>query len=78
MCITGHNYKNIFRDLKNLNIGDTFYIVGKDGRKITYQIYDAISKVSPKDMSHIKQNDDGIRKVTLITCDPRSSYKIYC
>ncbi len=76
-CITGHNYTNVFGKLRTLQIGDTFYIVSKDGRKITYTIQELIPKVSITDMSHIEQNNDGIRKVTLITCDPRECYKVY-
>ena len=57
--------------------GDTFYIVGRDGRKVTYEIKEMISGVAPTDMSHTNQNTDGVRKVTLITCDPRRTHKIF-
>ncbi len=70
MSITGHNYKGIFADLRNLEIGDTFYIVSKDGRKVTYTVTEKISKVAPNDMSHIEQDGYDKRKVTIITCDP--------
>ena len=77
-CISGHDYKNTFGRLKELVIGDTFYLVGKDGRKITYQINTIIPAKNPYDMSHIQQNSDGTRKVTLITCDQGRPLKICC
>ena len=73
VCITGHNYKskkNLFGKLRELTEGDTFYLIDMSGRKITYEVKQMISKVSTTDMSHIEQDNDGIRKVTLITCDP--------
>lgn len=79
-CITGHNYRsrpNLFAKLRDLSIGDTFYIVSIDGRKITYEVKDMISGVDPDDTSCIEQDNDGKRKVTLITCDPRRNHKIY-
>lgn len=77
LCITGHNYKGIFQNLRKMAVGDTFYLVSKDGRKITYQIQETLSGVNQYDMSHIEQNDDGIRRVTIITCDPRGLYEVY-
>ena len=67
-CITGHNYKKVFGPLYNLHVGDTFYLVGKDGRKVTYEITEILPSVKADDMSHIEQNTDNKRKVTLITC----------
>lgn len=78
--ITGHNYtsrKNLFGRLKELSIGDTFYIVSIDGRKITYEVKNMVSGVDPNDTSCIEQDNDGKRKVTLITCDKRRSHKTY-
>jgi sortase A len=67
LCIEGHNYKGIFQDLKDLKIGDKFTLIGKDGRKVNYQIYE-IHTTEPTDVSDIEQNTDGKREVTLITC----------
>ncbi len=67
-CITGHNYKKVFGPLYNLKVGDTFYLVGRDGRKVTYEITEILPSVKANDMSHIEQNTDDKRKVTLITC----------
>jgi len=71
-AITGHNYENIFQRLKDLEIGDEFYLVGTDGRKVTYTIYDKYS-IHPKDSLEeeecLNQNTNGKREVTLITCN---------
>ena len=71
-CISGHNYKNLFGKLRtDIEVGDTFSLIRKeDGLKIDYEIFDIIDKVNPYDMQYIEQEDDGIRKATLITCDP--------
>lgn len=77
-CITGHDFKKVFGRLKELELGDTFYLVGKDGRKVTYEVKEKLPKVKADDMSHIEQNEDGTRKVTLITCDQRRAHKVPC
>ena len=77
LCLSGHNYQKVFGKLKQLEIGDNLYIISKDGRKIDYKVTEMLGLVNPYDMDHIKQNDDGVRKVTLITCEPRRSYKVY-
>ena len=61
-CISGHDYKNTFGRLKELDIGDSFFLVGKDGRKITYVINTLIPQKNPYDMSHIQQNNDRYKK----------------
>lgn len=68
-CITGHNYKGIFKRLKELEKGDEFYLIGKDGRKVTYVIYDKFS-INPENEECLSQQTNGKREVTLITCDP--------
>lgn len=68
-CITGHNYKNIFKRLRELKVGDEFYLVGKDGRKVTYVIYH-IETIDPVNEECLEQNTNGKREVTLITCSP--------
>ncbi len=77
LSLAGHDYPKIFGKLKQLKKGDTFYIISKDGRKVDYTVKETLSNVNPYDMSHIDQNYDGIMKVTLITCEPRRSYKIF-
>ena len=71
ICISGHNYENLFGRLKTLQAGDTFNLIRKeDGLKIEYEIKEIINKVNPYDMQYTKQEKDGIRRATLITCDP--------
>lgn len=67
--IIGHNYSGIFKDLKELVLGDTFTLTSKDGRICTYVIYD-IFIVEPNDVSCIEDSLNGEREVTLITCTP--------
>ena len=57
MCVAGHNFKNknMFRNLKNLKIGDTFTISDNDIGKIEYKIYD-IYRVKPEDVSCLSQD----------------------
>lgn len=69
-CITGHNYKDIFAYLGNLELGDTFYIVDKaNSEKVTYKIYDKYT-VNPTELDCLDQETEGKREVTLITCNP--------
>ena len=77
ICIEGHNYRKVFTRLTEMEIGDTFYIVGRDGRKVTYEIKEMIHNVEPNDMSHTSQETGNIRKVTLITCDPRRTHEVF-
>ena len=77
LCIEGHNYRKVFTKLTEMEIGDTFYIVGKDGRKVTYEIKELVHNVAPTDMSHTAQDTNNIRKVTLITCDPRRTHEVF-
>lgn len=69
-CITGHNYKDTFAKLDNLEINDTFYIVNKENeQKVTYKIYDKYT-VNPTELDCLDQNTDNKREVTIITCNP--------
>ena len=65
--IIGHNYYGHFRDLKDLEVGDTFTLTDKKGRICTYVIYDTFI-VEPDDVSCIEDTLIGQREVTLITC----------
>lgn len=70
--IMGHNYPKIFKRLNELNIGDEFYLIGKDGRKVTYVVYEKYSMdpQSEEDEARlINQKTNGKRIVTLITCN---------
>ena len=68
-CIVGHNYEkeNMFSDLKELEVGEEFYLLDNKNGKYTYVISN-IYKVNYKNLEPINQNTDGKRVVTLITC----------
>lgn len=68
-CITGHNYNGIFKELKSLQKGDEFYLIGADGRKVSYVVYDIFS-IDPVNEDCLNQDTNGKREVTLITCNP--------
>lgn len=76
-CIAGHNFqnKNMFHDLKKLNIGDTLSISDNKIGKVNYEIYD-IYKVEPDDVSCLSQETNGKKEVTLITCTSDSEKRI--
>lgn len=76
-CIAGHNFKNknMFRNLKKLNIGDKFTISDNIIGKVEYQIFD-IYTVLPKDTSCLEPVTIEEREVTLITCTSDSKKRI--
>ncbi len=75
-CIAGHNFvnKNMFRNLKNLEIGDGIFILDNKIGKVEYEVYD-VYKVVPEDVSCLSQ-DTSNREITLITCTSNSSKRI--
>ena len=76
-CITGHNARGLFNNLKKLEIGDTFYIIDKENSaKVTYKIYEK-KTISPTDLSCLNQDTNNKREVTLITCNTRRIDKTY-
>lgn len=76
-CIAGHNFKNknMFHDLKELNIGDNLFIIDNNVGRVEYEIYN-IYKVSPEDVSCLSQETEGKKQVTLITCTNDSKERI--
>lgn len=76
-CIAGHNFqnKNMFRNLKNLEIGNNIIISDNTIGKINYEIYN-IYTVYPSDVSCLSQETNGKREVTLITCTSDSKERI--
>ena len=76
-CIAGHNFKNknMFHDLKELNIGDNLFIIDNKVGREEYEIYN-IYKVSPEDVSCLSQETEGKKQVTLITCTNDSKERI--
>lgn len=70
LCIAGHNAprnRNMFYHLKELEIGNKLTISDNTIGKVEYEIYD-IYNSSPEDVSCLKQNTNGEKEVTLITC----------
>jgi len=69
LCIAGHNFKNknMFHNLKELEIGDEFKVKDNKVGIVNYEIYN-IYTVVPEDVSCLSQNTNGEREVTLITC----------
>ena len=76
-CIAGHNLKNknMFHDLKELNIGDNLFIIDNNVGRVEYEIYN-IYKVSPEDVSCLSQETEEKKQVTLITCTNDSKERI--
>ena len=76
-CVAGHNFinKNMFRNLKKLNIGDKLMLTDNTIGKIEYEIFD-IYTVVPEDTSCLFPIIDGKREITLITCTNDSTKRI--
>ncbi|MCI8654904.1 MAG: sortase [Clostridia bacterium] len=76
-CVAGHNYKNknMFQNLKELEIGDRFYISDNTVGKVEYEVYD-IYIVEPEDISCLSQETNNKREVTLITCTNDTTKRI--
>ena len=68
-CIAGHNYEqeNMFNHLIDLEKGDELYLSDNKNGKITYSIYD-IYRVKPQNTAPVRQETNGNKIVTLITC----------
>lgn len=76
-CIAGHNFKNknMFHNLKKLEIGDVFTIKDNKIGVVNYEIYN-IYTVVPENVSCLSQNTNGEKEVTLITCTNDSKKRI--
>lgn len=76
-CVAGHNFqnKNMFHNLKNVNVNDRLFISDNNIGKVEYEIFD-VYKVFPKDVSCLSQNTNNFREVTLITCTNDSEMRI--
>lgn len=76
-CIAGHNFKNknMFHNLKKLEIGDVFAIKDNKIGIVNYEIYN-IYTVVPENVSCLSQNTNGEKEVTLITCTNDSKKRI--
>ena len=76
-CVAGHNFKNknMFRNLKKLEIGNKLFILDNAIGKVEYEVYD-LYKVLPEDVSCLSQETNGKKEVTLITCTSDSKERI--
>lgn len=76
-CVVGHNFvrKNMFHNLKDLEVGDRFWVLDNNIGKVEYEIY-KIYKVIPKDISPLEQELTNQKEVTLITCTSDSKERI--
>lgn len=70
LCIAGHNYVDykFFSRLNELNINDKIKIFDLNGNSIEYKIFD-IFETLPTDTSCTSQNTNGLRIITLVTCN---------
>ena len=75
-CIAGHNSKrkNMFTDIKQLEIGDEIILTSQEKGSLIYEVYDKY-KVKPEDTSCLSQETDDIEQ-TLISCTNNSSKRI--
>lgn len=76
-CVAGHNApnKNMFRNLRNLEIGDNLWVSDNEVGKVEYEIYD-IYTVYPEDVKCLSQETEGRREITLITCTNDSQKRV--
>lgn len=76
-CVAGHNFqnRNMFHNLRNLEIGNQLSISDSSIGKVEYEIYD-IYMVEPEDVGCLSQKTNGKREVTLITCTTDSEKRI--
>ncbi len=76
-CVAGHNAqnKNMFHNLRNLEIKDGLWVIDKEIGRIEYEIYD-IYTVKPEDVKCLSQETEGRREITLITCTNDSKKRI--
>lgn len=73
-CIAGHNYDEIFGNLKDLEIGDEFYIEDIEGIIQDYKITQ-ILEVEPTDLTVLMQVEGKIQ-ITLITCEEETAQRL--
>lgn len=76
-CIAGHNYitKNMFHNLKKVNVSDKIKLTDLTGRSINYKVYKK-STVLPNETQCLSQKTNGRTELTLITCTTDSSKRI--
>lgn len=73
-CIAGHNYDEIFAKLKDLEVGDEFYIEDIDGNIQDYTITEKL-EVEPTDLTPLMPVEGKVQ-VTLVTCKDEGSQRL--
>lgn len=70
VVLYGHNYRNSLFFSKNglLVNGDKIYILDKDGKKVTYEVYETFETTSTDTSFYPKVSDENKCEVTLSTC----------
>lgn len=70
LCIAGHNYvdNRHFGKIHSLSIGDIIKIFDLTGDFLEYEIYSK-NEISADDLSCTNQETNGLREITLITCN---------
>ncbi len=75
--IAGHNYvnSNMFKNLINLSINDSIFLLDNFHGKVEYKVYD-IFKVEKNNVDCLNQNTNNMRELTLITCVNYTDYRL--
>lgn len=73
-CIAGHNYDEIFAKLKDLEVGDEFYIEDVDGNIQDYKVTEVL-EVEPTDLTPLMPVEGKIQ-VTLVTCKDEGTQRL--
>ncbi len=76
-CIAGHNYitKNMFSQLRKLEIGDEIILTDNYNGTVYYTVYDKY-KVNPEETEVLSQDTNQNIELTLITCSDYSNKRI--
>lgn len=70
IVIYGHNYRNSLFFSKNGQLvnGDKIYILDKEGKKVTYEVYETFETTSTDTTFYPKVSDKNKCEITLSTC----------
>ena len=70
LCIAGHNYvdNKLFSKIHLLEVNDIINLYDLNGKNLEYIVYKK-DEVKKEDTSCLNQNTNGIREITLITCN---------
>lgn len=76
-CVVGHNYinKNMFKNLKKLEIGDKLNLIDSEIGKVQYEVFEKYT-VLPEDVSCLDSITNNKKEITLITCTNDSKKRL--